>query len=296
MPEEVKNTALEKEYRAIEKEYKRDVAIVEARPLLSEVFFAIWALVDITLITISFMIVVPYISSGVFVDARAQASIGYNTRGIRAVSLAQGAETLNVGSAKVVSGKSGVYDLMGSVENPNAYWYPTFTYYFSFDGGESEKIEGFVMPLEKATFVSLETAVTGVPRNVRLILENISWHRISRHEVTHVEGWLADRNAFTVSDIVYENNLGLDGAAIGRTDFLLTNRSPYGYWEPKFLIFLERSGAVAAVTEVKINDLPSGATHPVNIRWFDQIPSSATIRVEPVINYFDKSIYMRPEE
>jgi hypothetical protein len=296
MPEEVENKALKQEYRAVEQNYRRDVAILEARPFMERAFFALWTALDLSLLAFFLLIIPFYIVSGSFSDGRMMASVGENAFSTHALSNALKPADLKVGSIKAFSTGSGTYDLFADIENPNDLWNADFRYHLVFDGGESGVEEGFVLPGKKSYVTSLHVSSNGLPRNIRVVFDELHFERIDRHTVPDYAAWLKEREVFPVSQIVYSTNVGLSGAPVGQTDFTLTNRTAYGYFEPKFLVLLERGGSVVAVNEVTITRFASGEERPVNLRWFDAIPSTATIRVVPLINYFDQSLYMEPEE
>jgi hypothetical protein len=287
------NAALQREYRAIDADYRRDVAIVEARPLLWRVGLALWSLLDIVLIGFFVIVVVGYLISGAFEDARSMAGLANNVGTFHAITEAQQPSALQPGTSGVL-GTGGKYDLFALLSNDNESWSVTFTYFFKYDGGETERQTGFLNPKETRSLTTLAVASSGSPRNPRIVLEDIAWMRVDRHAVPNITQWLDNHNTFSVSRVVYSNNIGLNGAKIGQSDFILSNKTAYGYWEPKFLVFLERGKTPLAVTEITVPRFISGESRQINVRWTDAIPASATVRIVPVINYADDSLYMKP--
>jgi hypothetical protein len=223
------------------------------------------------------------------------AGLANNVAAFHAITAAQQPSPLQPGTASVLS-SGGKYDLFAPLSNDNESWSAVFTYSFKYDGGETEHQAGFLNPQETRPQATLAVVSSGAPRNPRIIIENIVWTRVDRHAVKNITEWLDTHDNFPVSNVVYSNNIGLNATKIGQSDFLLANRTAYGYWEPKFLVFLERGKTELAVTEITVPRFASGESRQINVRWTDAIPASATVRVVPVINFADNSLYMKPTE
>ena len=68
---------LTSEYKAIDSRFRRDVAIVTARPKLEIAFFVAWMVVDVLIILTFIFGVIFYIISGAFEDARMKFDVRY---------------------------------------------------------------------------------------------------------------------------------------------------------------------------------------------------------------------------
>jgi hypothetical protein len=296
MPPEQKKSPLTVQYQAIDADYRRDIAIVEARPLVLRIALTLWGLLDVGLIALFLIVVLGYLISGSFEDSRSMARLGDNVAGFHAITEAQQPIDFQIAPAKVLGG-AGRYDLFSRVANTNENWSATFSYHYSYDGGETDPQSGFLNPNETREVPALAVESSGTPRNARMIIENVMWNRVDRHAVPSVDAYLENHNNFPISNIIYSNNIGLGTTVnVGQTDFTLANRTSYSYWEPKFLVFLERGTTTLAVTEITVPRFVSSESRSINVRWLDAIPASATIRVVPVINYQDESLYMKPQE
>lgn len=299
MAEEDKKTTpvnpLSAEYRAIEQQYRRDVTMVESRPFLEHAAFFLWLLIDAALLAFFVYTVLLYIVSDSFSDARSLATLVANVPVLHEIVVESSPADLLLSPAKVITSSASGADLGADIENPNADWYATFTYSFKYSTGESTAALGFINPLEKRTLLALAVASTGTVPSAELSVTDLVWHRVDRHAVADVASWLAERNSFSTSGITYSNDIDPTAATLGLTDFTLTNATAYSYWEPKFIVFLEHSGVRAAVTEITVPRFLSGEARQIHVRWVDKIPVSATLVVTPEINYFDETIYMRPQ-
>ena len=106
--------------------------------------------------------------------------------------------------------------------------------------------------------------------------------------------YIANSN-FLISSPTYAADLAFGANKIGRTTFTVTNTSAYSYWEPQFTIILERAGAVVGISQATLSQFVAGEARSSEVRWYGDIPLSATASVMPDVNFFDKMSYMSPQ-
>lgn len=289
------NDFLSPELQTIEREHRRDVRIVEARPLLMRVGFATLVVVDIIMAIFFVVVIIGYIISGSFSDLRSMASLATNADEMQAIASQSRAKDMSVGSVKVLQGTDTSYDFYTLVKNTNSDWYATFTYVFS-SGGTTSRIEdGFVMPGEEKYLMSFGNTAESRPSSVTVTIGELVWHHINRHEAPDVQAWLNEHRNFTVADATYSSDIGLANDKIGRTTFTLTNTTPYAYWTPQFTVILERAGAIVGVSKATVSEFSAGDVRSVEVRWYGELAASGTVTVVPDINYFDEDVYMPPQ-
>jgi len=282
------------EYNAIEGAYKRDVTILEARPFVERWGLVAWGMLDVALLVV-FVIVVPvYIISGSFTDVRMAASILANSANTHALVLAQAPESLNVETALSLTGDVGTTDFVADATNPNANWYVTFSYAFTYDGGETLPMLSFLNPGESRPLTFLHEKTDGLARNAQVVIRDISWYRVDRHVIADVATFLTDRNDFPISNIVSASDIIVGKNTVARTDFTVQNLTAYSYWSPKYIILLVRGGNTVAAQEATVTSFLAGETRNVSVRWFQPIPAGASVKIVPAINFFDDSVYMKP--
>jgi len=284
------------EYRAIDSRYRRDVAIVNARPKLETGAFVVWALIDVLLLLVFVFGVIMYIVSGSFEDARTSASILQNVQASHAGVTRAAPLELAVDSAKSASVTSGKYDLYSTVENTNDDWYTTFDYIFEYDNGATEVYQGFVNPNEKRVLAAINVAAERRPSGLNIVLQNQVWHRVDKHAILDTERFLDERSNITVDSASYSKDVTLGEDQLGRSTIVLTNRTAYAYWDPEFLVKLMRGSTVVSITKVSVPEFMSNETRTLEVRWFGEVPPSGTIGVEPMILYFDDGVYMNPDD
>ncbi len=284
------------EYRSIDSRYRRDVAIVNARPKLVMGAFVVWALVDVLLLLVFVFGVIMYIISGSFVDARTSASILQNVMASHTGVTRAAPLGLAIDGAKSASVSSGKYDLYASVENTNDDWYTTFDYLFEYDSGTTEVYHGFANPNEKRLLTAINIPIERRPSGLRIVLQNQVWHRVDKHAILSTEQFLDERSNITVDSASYDKDVTLGEDQLGRSTIVLTNRTAYAYWNPEFLVKLMRGATVVSLTKVSVPQFMSNETRELEVRWFGEVPPSGTVGVEPLILYFDSGVYMGPDD
>ncbi len=286
---------LSPELQAIEKQYERNVRIVEARPLLRRVGVFSALVGEISMALFLVIVVFGYVINGSFADLRA-AGVAFdaNLDAFRAVASASDAQSLNIGAAKVLQGTSTSYDMYAVVTNPNDDWFATFTYRFTAGSITTKEQDGFAMPGERAYVMTLGVKAESRPGTPTITVENIVWHHVDRHVAPDIADWLDRHNGFNISEPTYTTDIDFGAKSFGRTTFTVTNITPYSYWEPRYTVVLERAGAVVGITQATLTTFDSGEARNVEVRWYGDIPVTATATVLPAINYFDPDVYMPP--
>jgi hypothetical protein len=285
---------LSPELQAIDREHARGVRMLETLPRLQKIglfsAIALEVLMGIFLIVVVFGFVV----SGSFADIRAAGAFDDNIDASHAIAKGSDAEALSIGTAKVLQGTPTSYDFFAAVKNGNADWYATFTYVFTAGSTTSRTEEGFAMPGESTYLVSLGYPLDARPSSPTITVSDVVWHRVDHHAAPDVPAWLEDHGGFTLTTPTYAPDIDFTQTKIGRTTFTVTNSTPYGYWSPQFTVVLERAGAVVGISKATLLELDAGDVRPVDVRWYGDLPVTATATVLPSINYFDPASYMPP--
>lgn len=282
------------EYRAIDSRYRRDVALLEARPKLEAAVLALWGVVDVVCVSAFVLGVVFYIVNGNFVDARQSASILNNVETARANVLRTAPVGLAVQDARAVSVTSGRYDLFVEAENPNPEWYVAFDYYFVYDGGQTGVEHGFLNPGDERFVAAINVPLERRPSGLQMVMSNYVWQRVDRHTIANTERFMAEHENITVESATYTKDLTVGSEQVATSKIVLENRTPFSYWNPAFVVKLMRGSTVVSLTKVTVPKFLANETRTVDVRWFGEVPPSGTLSVEPEIFYFDPTIYMSP--
>lgn len=282
------------EYRAVDAQYRRQVAVVNARPKLEMGAFVFWALADGVMILAFILGVLFYVVSGSFADSRSSSSIFANVQSTHASVIRAAPTALDLQEAKTASVMAGKYDLFATVENRNAEWYATFDYVFVYDGGQTEPISGFVNPGDKRLLAAINLPLERRPSGLRLVTSNLVWHRVDRHAIANTAAFLTEHSGIAVDEATYAKDLTVGAEQLARSTITLNNQTAYAYWNPEFLVKLMRGSTVVSVTKISLPEFKAGERRTTEVRWFGEVPPSGTISVEPLIFYFDPAVYMNP--
>lgn len=289
------NVILSPELQEIEREYGRNIRIVEARPKLERLGLLVAFVLEGCALIFSIIVLIGYVISGSFNDLRSAGSaFGSNIKNFRAIAAQSDARDLQLGAAKVVQGTPTSYDFFAPITNSNADWYATFTYAFSSSQVSSEEKEGFVMPGVDSYLLALGMDSENRPGSVSISVNNIVWHRVNRHIALDVASWLDAHNAFVITDPTYTPDLDFGTSKIGRTTFSISNPTPYSYWNAPFTAVLERAGAIVGISQAVLTEFDAAETRESEVRWYGELPVTATATIFPAINYFDEKVYMPP--
>ncbi|MFH1767444.1 MAG: hypothetical protein ABH826_05175 [Patescibacteria group bacterium] len=278
----------------IDKQYKREVALTEAKPFLKRLGLALWFALDIFLIVFFVGYLIYFVFIGLPSSKEEAARVARNIDSTHAISIARAARPLTPGTVRVIEEDSGTYDIYTQLNNPNEDWYATFSYQFVSAAGESTKYKSFILPTESKYLIAFAEPFDTRPLSVDIVLEDINWFRVDAAQISNVSSWTAEHQKFVVENVEHNAALQLDGKAITRTSFSITNRSAFSYWSPQFLVLLGRSGALTAVNTVTIPGFESGETRQVDVNWFGNAPAAASVEIVPNINFFDADEYMTP--
>lgn len=288
------NDFLSPELQAIEREHRRDVRMVTARPFFVRVIFGLLVMIDLTMLLFFSVVIIGYLIQGSFNDVRAVALLDQNTQAIHAFATQNAEKKLSIGTAKVLQGTATSYDFYALVKNPYPDWYATFTMTFAGNGVTERQEKGFVLPGEEKYLISFGNVAKSRPSSVRVQLRDVVWQRVDRHFAPNVQEWMNEHDNFTVTNVAYVTDIGLINGSIGRTSFTLANTTPYSYWTPQFTVILERAGAVIGLAQATVSAFASGEKREVEVRWYGEQAMNASVTVVPNIHYFDAAVFMPP--
>ncbi len=276
--------------REVEQEYKREVAIIKARPIIYKLLIFLWMLFDVVLLGLFISFVVGYLAVGQFSDRTSTANTIKNLFTIHSSAQDLSAKSLLIGNTTAVNSIDS-YDFTASISNPNTDWYADFDYAFAGSAGSTHVSHGFIFPGENRQLITLQQKFDVEPRNFELVVTNLKWTRLDAHMVGDLNEWYSQHNDFIFSDVSH-GTIRVGSKNVTSSNITVKNNSPYGYWSAPFTLLLERNGAIVGVNQFSIAGFEAGETRQITINWFDSAPSSGDLHVTPSIDYLDSEIYM----
>jgi hypothetical protein len=284
------------EYQKIEQEYRRSIALVEARPLFERVLVGAWVAVDVLLALVFFGGILWYLANGMFVEQARATAIFMNANDGQGRGLEHQPASLRVEKPYVMAANSGGtrFDVVAGITNEAERWVAEFKYQFTWSGGESPEYSGFALPgvTFYATALGMET---GRPGGAELQVRNIEWRKLDGRVAPDAEAWITEREGFEVQDEVTTEVVALDAGKVSQTSFILANKSSYSYQNPEFVVMIRRAGAPVAVTVVQVPQFEAASTRPVSIGWLTQLPAPVQVDVWPRIPFHDVTAYRSPQ-
>lgn len=203
---------------------------------------------------------------------------------------------LEVRSSNIYPGGSNKFDAVAEIVNPNSRFISSFDYSFEISGAKFPGGKLTLMPGQTAlatVFGIPEEAANGV---LNLQIDNSSWRRLSTRQYPNPENWQSERMNFEVSSFQYSNTNNEDGLKVNRITFNLKNSSAYGYKDPSFNVGLYYQETLVGVMPLQTADLRSMEEKNIDLRNFVNNLQVHEIKIFPLINLYDKNIYLSPEK
>lgn len=197
-------------------------------------------------------------------------------------------------TVSVFQGTEDRMDVVVPIQNPNEQWYAEFTYRFNVSGELTPKRSGFILPGQERYLGEFGfVPETGGARTAALTVDNIRWKRVDPEVVgSSYEEWISRRDAFEVSNVTFTKDVRAGRQVMPRTSFTFRNPTAYGYWNVGIYIVLLRGTAPVAANYITLTNVRPGDARTVNVDWFEDIPAISETRVDPVVNFFDESVYL----
>lgn len=175
-------------------------------------------------------------------------------------------------------------DAAAMVKNSNANFLIKFDYRFLVGNAPTPWRQGFLLPGEEKPIAELGIANGALAASATLDLQNLSWQRISKHQIKDLANFMTERLNFKTDEV------DIDG---GTLSFSITNHSNFNYYQPRFVILLDSGGRVSGIEQVFFNEFLAGEKKTVEIVLSGSYPSITSISVRPDINIFDAKAYIK---
>ncbi len=200
---------------------------------------------------------------------------------------------LGVVGAYVVPGGVNLYDVVAEVSNSNSRFMASFDYYFIVDGEKTATHHAVFLPGETKLVGHFGLKSTNSPGSPVLVFEKVSWQRISNQTIKDPASWQSEHLNFSVDNFEFVRTESTDGASAHIIRFNLNNNSPYSYSLPQFYAGLFLQGSLVGVFPITLQDFKSLEKRPVDLRSFVTTLQADEVKIFPLINIYDPSVYMR---
>lgn len=214
-----------------------------------------------------------------------EAVTGLSRDGVRARDFLQTLEDIAIVTTNVFSTADTHTDFYARIQNPNReYAALSFTYTFTYDGGETPARQGYLLPGAEMDLYALGLTNVESPRNPQLLITSVQWKRIlgwSERQRTMLDLPVTD---IAVAPIANDTR---GGTAV---TFMLTNNTTYSFWAIDVPIVLLQGSRVLGVNAIRLENVQSAERRPVTLQWFGAPADATSVRVAPQVNVLDASV------
>lgn len=219
-------------------------------------------------------------------EPRTQAAVaGFSSDVVHARDFLQPLEDIAITTTNVFTTADKHTDFYARLQNPNSeYAARSFTYTFTYDGGETPEQKGYLLPGAEMDVYALGLAGIESPRNPQLLITSVQWKRIL--------GWSEKQRMMLdlpVTDIAVTliANDTRGGTAV---TFTLTNNTTYSFWAIDVPIVLLQGSRVIGANAIRLEKVESAERRPVTFQWFGAPTNATSVRVSPQVNILDTSV------
>lgn len=233
-----------------------------------------------------------YIVSGYFADrelARRQIRQFQNYEDIQE---SYKAVPLNFSPLQIYSSAAAKYDFVTRATNSNERFAIKIRYFFSYDGGKTAEAETLILPKMTVPVAVLGFDSENYPNNPKINIQKISYERISPHYIVRVGEYVEQRLKFSAENIQFVPPT--EGVLASRVSFDVTNHSAYEFWEPFFYVEIFSGGEVIGILGLTLPQLKPSEKRTVDLNTFVDVELADDIRLTPMVDVFDRSVYKIP--
>ncbi len=195
----------------------------------------------------------------------------------------------------VLPGGTNKVDALSEATNPNQRFIVYFDYYYDFNGIVTERRSTFLLPGESRPITVFGLDSTAYAGSANLMVENVRFKRVDAHSVPDVISWQEQRMDFSTSDFTYAF-AGEAGQSAHAIRFSLKNNTAYGYKNPKFLLGLYQNGGMVGIMPFDLTNFDSLESRQIDLRNFVQNLVVSEIRLYPLIDLYNKEVYLPPKK
>lgn len=183
-------------------------------------------------------------------------------------------------------------DVVMRLRNPNAQWEAKFKYVVGLGETVEGPRDGFLLPGEERPLFATIRGGRGAP--VFNVTE-VRWSRVPRKEIPDFAAYREARINFKVENAQFLPSVVEGRGALSRARFAIINNTAFSYFEPRFIVLLQRGSQLVGIQSVVVEKFRAGERREVEASWFDRIGAVSNIEVVPEIDILNTEVYMRPQ-
>ncbi len=203
-------------------------------------------------------------------------------------------QNVSLSQVSVLQTTDNRFDMMVEVSNPNMQWWAEFNYRYSLSGEETPIRSGYVLPGGTQILTELGFKPTQKGGRIAVLeVDNVRWHRVDPAQVgSDYKAYAGKRLAIDIQDVKYDTDIVLGTSRVGQTSFTVVNKSGYGFWSVDLVLRLYRGSSVVGVNRISIDHLAPGESRPMQVTWFDNVPSVSKTEIIPQVNILNAAAFL----
>jgi len=202
------------------------------------------------------------------------------------------ANDIAFGEAEIFSSGVGRYDMIAKANNSNDDWWAEFDYRFVGEGLDGGYKKGFILPDETKYITELGVEKAFRPRNIRLEINNLKYHRINPHDIPDYKIWREEHLNIEISDKAFDSSVVQNNKDISTLSFKATNKTAYAFWSIGFYALLYRGDQLISINYLAAENFAAGEDRDLQIQFYEGLPAITKYEVVPEVNVFDSEAYI----
>ncbi len=197
---------------------------------------------------------------------------------------------LQVSETRVLRGNQGMVDFVATIFNPNVQWaVDKLEYYFLNGEDKTELATAYILPGQEKYLLHFNYPSSNTGLQVRIIIETVHWQKVVDFTAQQENAVNFEITNAAITSIIKPGKETTE--SVTNVTFDVLNRSAYSFWEPRFVVLLERGDQLIAVAETHLSTLGSNELRKESINLFQTLPASTQLRVVPDINILDPNVF-----
>lgn len=273
-----------------EKELKYSYWFVTHRVFLRKLGIVLLGAVVLSLLVYGIILITNYYIRSSQDTQNLAASLAQEKLNLELLAESNKPKALDIGETMVLRGGTGTVDFLVEVSNPNLQWAVSSLDYYFLIGEEKTPVKtAFVLPGQSKYLLNFNYLSASTNVVARVVLENIKWEKVVDFEALQTKTLDFEIKNTKIEPIIKPTNT--DPESVTKISFDIFNKSAYSFWEPRFVVLLERGGQIVGVAETQINSLGSSERKTETLNLFQSIPAATQIRIMPDINILDPNVF-----
>jgi len=205
-------------------------------------------------------------------------------------------QDVQVADIQIFSHTVDQYDFFARVGNPNKKYLVNVTYKFVYAGGETQPSTMVLFPLEEKRLAVFGEDVLSYPSPVKFEIVSLQWKRIDPKTLLDPQAFIAEHLDYAVDNFTFiSGSSDSRSVPLNTVGFTITNESPFGYKDAEFIVELYDNGDLVGALPLSLGEFKTRETYKVDLRFGTGIPYVSEIKLIPLINVFDREVYLNPE-